>query len=65
MTAVQKLTKHLAALPDGERIATLLLEIVKEKEWDRQIEADVLEGKLNSLINKAKSDHLAGRTTAL
>jgi hypothetical protein len=33
--------------------------------WDRQLEADVLAGKLDSLANQALQDHAAGRSTRL
>lgn len=33
--------------------------------WDRQIEADLKAGKLDSLIREARSDHRAGRTKPL
>jgi hypothetical protein len=33
--------------------------------WDRQFEADVNSGKLDSLAENALRDHLAGRSTKL
>jgi len=33
--------------------------------WDRQFEADVKSGKLDSLAEQALSDHAAGRSTEL
>jgi hypothetical protein len=33
--------------------------------WDRQFEADVEAGKLNSLAEKALDDHAAGRSNEL
>ena len=33
--------------------------------WDRQFEADVESGKLDSLAERALRDHLAGRSTDL
>jgi hypothetical protein len=33
--------------------------------WDRQFEADVKAGKLNSLAEKALNDHAAGRSSEL
>ena len=32
------------------------------KEWDRQIEEDILAGKLDKLVEKAIADHHAGRS---
>ena len=34
-------------------------------EWDKEIEEDVLAGRLDSLANKAIADHKAGRTKEL
>ncbi len=31
-------------------------------EWDREIEADILAGRLDSLANEAIAEHKAGRT---
>jgi hypothetical protein len=33
--------------------------------WDRQIEADARNGKLDSLVEQALEDHKSGRSTAL
>lgn len=35
------------------------------KVWDRQIEQDVLAGKLDALADKALLDHAAGKSTKL
>jgi len=34
-------------------------------EWDREIEADILSGRLDSLANEAIAEHKAGRTKEL
>jgi hypothetical protein len=34
-------------------------------EWDRQLEADVQAGKLDRLVQEARGDHAAGKTTPL
>jgi hypothetical protein len=34
-------------------------------EWDRQLEADVAAGRLDTLIRNAQRDHSAGRTRVL
>ncbi|MFN0101645.1 MAG: hypothetical protein ACKV2U_06080 [Bryobacteraceae bacterium] len=34
-------------------------------EWDRQFEADVLAGKLDSLASRASREHEAGQSTEL
>jgi hypothetical protein len=31
--------------------------------WDRQLEADIQAGKLDRLVQEARSDHAAGKTT--
>lgn len=33
--------------------------------WDRQLEGDILAGKLDSLADRALRDHTAGRSTKL
>jgi hypothetical protein len=33
--------------------------------WDRQLEADILAGKLDALADQALKDHAAGRSTRL
>jgi len=33
--------------------------------WDRQIEQDAREGKLDALVEQALRDHAAGKTTRL
>jgi hypothetical protein len=33
--------------------------------WDRQIERDAAEGKLDKLFEKARADHRAGKSKAL
>ena len=65
MTAIQELNKRLQDLPEREReaMATALLEEMDAQAWDQQIEADAEAGKLDKLIEKAKQDHRAGRTT--
>ncbi len=67
MTAVQELNEGLNALLEQEReaMAAALLEEMEAKAWDEQIEADAKAGKLDTLIEKAKQDHCAGRTTPL
>ncbi len=33
-------------------------------EWDRQLESDATEGKLQALVREAQRDHRSGRTKA-
>ena len=67
MTAVEELNKRLHDLPEAEReaMAAALLEEIEAQKWDQQIEADAKAGKLDTLIEKAKQEHKAGRTTPL
>ena len=65
MNTVQELNVRLEALPDGEEIAAVVLAWIEEQEWDRQIEADAIAGRLDHLIKAAKKHHQAGRTTSL
>ena len=37
----------------------------KADDWDRQIEEDIIAGKLEPLVKKALEDHKAGKTTEL
>ncbi|HEX3988045.1 MAG TPA: hypothetical protein VHZ30_01360 [Verrucomicrobiae bacterium] len=39
------------------------LQEYRETLWDKKIQADARAGKLDSLIEKAKSDHSAGKAT--
>ncbi len=67
MTAVQELTKRLQDLPEKEReiVATALLKAWDEQAWDRQIEKDLEDGKLDFLIEEVKADIEAGRVQPL
>jgi uncharacterized coiled-coil protein SlyX len=67
MTAVQELNKRLQNLSEDDReaMAAALLEEMDAQAWDQQIAADAEAGKLDKLIEKAKQDHRAGRTTPL
>lgn len=63
MTAVQQLTSRLENLPEEKReaIARAILEEWDAQDWDRQIEEDAREGKLNFLITELNDDLKAGR----
>lgn len=67
MTAVQQLNELLLAMPEKERekVASVLLEVMKSQEWDAQIEADALSGKLDHLIEETKMAHKNGRTSKI
>ena len=56
---IQQLNRHeLAAFRDWFRK-------YDSDEWDREIEEDVLSGRLDSIADKAIADHKAGRTKEL
>ena len=56
---IQQLNRHeLAALRDWFRK-------YDSDEWDREIEEDILAGRLESLANEAIAEHKAGRTQEL
>ena len=56
---IQQLSRdELAALRDWFRK-------YDSDEWDKEIEADVLAGRLDNLADKAVADHKAGRTRQL
>jgi hypothetical protein len=66
MTRVQKLEEEVKDLTPSELAA--FREWFREydsAEWDRQIEEDVLAGKLEKLAEKALADHNAGRTNEI
>jgi len=67
MTAIQKLTRRLRSFPEKEqeKLATLLLSELDALGWDRQIEADVIAGKLDTQIEQAKQSHRSGRTKSI
>ena len=67
MTAIEELNELLSAMPEKERerIASVLLDVIKSQEWDTQIEEDALSGKLDDLIQKAKAAHRNGKTSAI
>lgn len=67
MSAMQELNKRLEELPEYQRelMAATLLAEMDARQWDEQIEADAQAGKLDELVDKAKQDHRAGRTTPL
>lgn len=66
MTKLEQIEKSIAEL-SVEDLAKLQawLEEFREEMWDRQIEADVKEGKLNKLSEEAREDIWAGRISDL
>jgi hypothetical protein len=66
MTRVQAIEEQIKNLSPGElaELRDWLLEH-DSAEWDRQIERDSAEGKLDKLFSKARADHAAGKSTKL
>ena len=66
MTKVQAIEEQIKALSPGE-LAELRDWILEHdwSEWDRQIEQDAANGKLDKLFAKSRSDHAAGKSTKL
>ncbi len=66
MTTVAEITGAVKRLPkkDLARFRKWFAEY-DAAVWDRQIESDVTNGKLDALIREAQRDHRSGRTKAL
>jgi hypothetical protein len=67
MTAtVQRLTQTIATLAPDERAELCAwLEAQRAKDWDAQIEADSMGGRLDHLIAEVQADYEAGRCRPL
>ncbi|MBD1927103.1 hypothetical protein H6F74_12725 [Trichocoleus sp. FACHB-90] len=66
MTTLLEIEAAIKQLPEGDvrKLATWLQTYLDEK-WDRQIEEDLISGKLNSLIAKAEADIAANNVRDL
>ena len=66
MTRVEQLEQEIAKLTPDE-FAQLRESLMEQDwtEWDRQIELDSAEGKLDRLMKQALADHAAGKTRPL
>ena len=64
MKTVDAITTAIAELPP-EQVAEVRAWLTEreEAEWDERIEQDERAGRLDSLIDRALSEHRAGRTT--
>ena len=64
--SVQELEIAISKLPP-DQLAALgeWFDEYREEEWDRQIEADAKGGRLDALIQEARTDIAAGRTRPL
>lgn len=66
MSRVQELEREVQELSRDELAAfRQWFQEYDAAQWDRQIEADVLAGKLDSLAEQALAEHQAGRTKEL
>lgn len=66
MSKIEHLQEEVAGLTSAERAAFAeWFEEFQAQEWDKQIEADSLAGRLDALAEKAREDHRAGRTRPL
>jgi len=63
MSSVETITDAIAQLPaeDAERVRVWLNDRA-EREWDEQIEADEVAGRLDTIIDAALAEHKAGQT---
>jgi hypothetical protein len=66
MSTVKEIESAITQLApkDVHAVAEWLMEY-REELWDRQIEADAKAGRLDSLMEEAKQDYLAGRCKPL
>lgn len=66
MTRVEKIEQEIQALGPDElaELRAWFLEHVWAA-WDRQLEEDILAGRLDDLAQRALRDHAAGKTTPL
>lgn len=63
MNRVEKLESEIQSLSDDELASfRAWFEEYDWKAWDRQLERDISEGKLDSLAEEAVADHKSGRT---
>ena len=66
MNKIESIERHIEALDDKGFAAFRARFIEYENaRWDRQIEADVVSGKLDPLIEQALAEHRAGKTKPL
>ena len=66
MTTLEKLEKAVTELnPEEIRAFADWFAEFQADQWDRKIEQDALDGRLDKLIERALEDDLAGRTTPL
>ena len=63
MSTVQEIEAAISRLPKDEfwRLTDRLI-VLREEEWDRQIEEDIKAGKLDKLAEEAIDEYKAGKT---
>ena len=66
MTTLPEIEAAIKQLPEGDvrQLSAWLQEYLDEM-WDRQIDADLVSGKLDKLIAKAEADITANRVRSL
>ena len=66
MTTLPEIEAAIKQLPEGDvrQLSSWLQEYLDER-WDRQIETDLVSGKLDKLIAKAEADIAANRVKNL
>jgi hypothetical protein len=66
MTTLPEIEAAIKQLPEGDvRQLSVWLQEYLDEMWDRQIEADLVSGKLDKLIAKAEEDIAANRVRNL
>lgn len=64
MTTLQQLEQTVRQLSEADRAAfRAWFAEFDAAEWDRQIEADVAAGRLDWLVQEAREEHRAGRSS--
>jgi len=66
MSSVEEIERAVSELPSGElrRFREWFAEFDAEL-WDRQIERDLQGGRLDALVEEARTEHRSGRTRPL
>jgi hypothetical protein len=66
MMRIERLEQEIVGLTPSELAAfRMCFQQFDAAEWDKQIEEDILPGKLDKLARKAFADHSAGRPKEL
>jgi len=66
MNTLQRIEEEIQSLPfDQVDTLQVWLDDYKATLWDKQIEKDAKNGKLDALMNKAKADFKAGKSDEL